>query len=281
MRRGENLLKVDTDELENNLRLAKSDLKKATVNNENVKANYNRKRKLFDVGAISKETLELAAVQLKTSIAETEDAETKMQIAQKKLFDAMVTSPVNGVIANKKVNVGQIVSAGSQLMTVEEIDSVYVTVKVEQQFISEVQIGTNAQIKTDAFPDKNFTGKVAVINPVAGAESRLFEVKISVDNPDFILMPGMFTEVLIDEDKKSIMLTVPRSAVISRKGQNYVYVLDKNSDTVKRQRVEIGELLDENIEIISGISEGDEIVTDNIDKLKDGDAVNVYGGGGN
>ena len=92
-----------------------------------------------------------------------------------------------------------------------------------------MQIGTNAKIKIDNLSDKNFLGKVAVINPVAGIENRLFEVKILVDNPEFILMPGMFAEVLIEENEKSFVLTVPRTALISRKGQNYVYsVLEGN-----------------------------------------------------
>ena len=82
---GEKLFTVDTEELKNNLRLAESDVKKAIVNSENAEVNYNRKKKLFDIGAVSKETFESAAVQLKISAAENADAETKRQIAEKKI----------------------------------------------------------------------------------------------------------------------------------------------------------------------------------------------------
>lgn len=112
---GDKLLSIDSTELENNLHLAESDVKKSKVNNENLFVNYQRKKQLFEIGAISKEILESAEVQWRTSVAEVDDVETKMQIAEKKLADATILSPVNGVVANKNVTIGQVVSAGTQL----------------------------------------------------------------------------------------------------------------------------------------------------------------------
>ena len=75
-----------------------------------------------------------------------------------------VTSPVTGMVANKTVTLGQMVSAGTQLMTVEQIDAVYVVVQVEQKDIDKVDIGTPATVKVDAYPDKVFAGEIAVMN---------------------------------------------------------------------------------------------------------------------
>ncbi|MBQ1336627.1 MAG: efflux RND transporter periplasmic adaptor subunit [Selenomonadaceae bacterium] len=75
-----------------------------------------------------------------------------------------VPSPVTGMVANKTVTLGQMVSAGTQLMTVEQIDAVYVVVQVEQKDIDKVDIGTPATVKVDAYPDKVFAGEIAVMN---------------------------------------------------------------------------------------------------------------------
>ena len=274
---GTPLLRTDSQELGNNVRLAENGVRKATVNHDNIAVNCRRQQSLYDMGAVSKQNLEAAQTQYATSQAEVDDAAANLAIAQKRLSDATVTSPVTGVVANKQVTLGQMVSAGTQLMTVEQIDAVYVTVQVEQQDIDKVKIGREAKVKVDTYKDTVFTGHVAVINPVAGRDNRLFEVKIRVENPDFKLMPGMFAEITLAEEEARPVLTVPRGALTSRKGQNYVFVVD-DEGKAKQLRVETGVLFDEELEIKGGLPEGSLVITDNLDKLKDGDAVNAYGG---
>ncbi|SHK49384.1 RND family efflux transporter, MFP subunit [Selenomonas ruminantium] len=274
---GTPLLRTDSQELANNVRMAENGVHKATVSHDNIAVNLQRQQSLYETGATSRQNLDAAQTQWATSRTEMDDAAANLAIAQKRLADATVTSPVTGVVANKNVTLGQMVSAGTQLMTVEQIDAVYVTVQVEQQDIDKVQIGKDATVKVDTYKDKTFAGKVAVINPVAGRDNRLFMVKIRVENPGFELMPGMFAEVLLADEEAKPVLTVPRSAMTSRKGQNYVFVV---SDEGKAQQVSVepGALYDENLEIKSGLSEGALVITDNLDKLKDGDMVNAYGG---
>ena len=274
---GTSLLRTDSQELMNNVRLAENSVRKASVNHENIAANFRRSQSLYEQGATSQQNMESARTQWATSQSDMDDAATNLAIAQKKLSDATVTSPVNGVVANKNVTLGQMVSAGNQLMTVEQIDAVYVTVQVEQQDIDKVRIGTEAEVKVDTYKDKKFTGKVAVINPVAGRESRLFAVKIRVENPDYALMPGMFAEITLSGEEPRPVLTVPRNALTSRKGQNYVFIVDEEGKA-RQQLVETGALFDNDLEIKSGLKEGALVITDNLDQLQDGDMVNVYGG---
>lgn len=232
---------------------------------------------LYATGATSRQNLDAAQTQWATSRTEMDDAAANLAIAQKRLADATVTSPVTGVVANKNVTLGQMVSAGIQLMTVEQIDAVYVTAQVEQQDIDKLQIGKTAQVKVDTYKDKVFTGQVAVINPVAGRENRLFAVKIRVENPDYALLPGMFAEIALTEDAVRQVMTVPRNALTSRKGQDYIFVVD-DEGKAQQLRVETGDLFDDGLEIKSGLAEGALVITDNLDRLKDGDLVNTYGG---
>lgn len=273
---GTPLLRTDSQELLNNVRLAENSVQKAAVNLENNTAILNRQQSLRDIGATSQQNLEAAQTQWAVSNAERDDAAVSLAIAKKRLADATILSPVTGVVANKNVTLGQMVSAGTQLMTVEQIDAVYVTVQVEQQDIGKVQIGKTAKVKVDTYPDREFAGTVAVINPVAGRESRLFAVKIRVENPDFALMPGMFAEILLSEEEARSVLTVPRSALTSRKGQNYIFIVEDGK--ARQLAIEPGQLFDEELEIKSGLEAGKIVITDNLDKLKDGDAVATYGG---
>lgn len=274
---GSPLLKTDCQELANNVRMAENGVRKAAVNHDNIAVNLQRQQSLYDTGATSKQNLDAAQTQWSTSRTEMDDAAANLAIAQKRLADATVVSPVTGVVANKNVTLGQMVSAGSQLMTVEQIDAVYVTVQVEQQDIAKVQIGKEATVKVDTYKDKTFTGKVAVINPVAGRENRLFTVKIRVENPEFQLLPGMFAEIILAEDEARPVLTVPRNALTSRKGQNYVFLVD-DEGKARQTAVETGAIFDDDLEIKSGLQAGALVITDNLDKLKDGDSISVYGG---
>lgn len=123
---GTPLLRTDSQELEGNVRIAENGVHKAAVNHDNIAVNLQRQRSLYDTGATSKQNLDAAQTQWATSRTEMDDA-----------------------AANKNVTLGQMVSAGTQLMTVEQIDAVYVTVQVEQQDIDKVQIGKDATVITD------------------------------------------------------------------------------------------------------------------------------------
>ncbi len=277
---GQVLIRTDRRELLNNLQIAENGVRKANVNYENVSVNHHRNQHLYKIGAVSKQICDSSEVQLAVSRADVDDAAATLRIAREKLKDATVTSPVNGVVANKAVNLGQMVSEGAQLMTVEQIDAVYVTVQVQQQDIARVQIGTRADVKVDAFPGRSFAGAVAVINPVAGRVNRLFDVKVRVENSDFSLKPGMFAEVSLNGEGGTVpVLTVPRSALTSRKGQNYVFIITEDH-RARRVRVETGELMDDRLEIRSGLQEGSRVILDNLDQLKDGDPVKAHGGDG-
>lgn len=256
--------------------IARNALRKAQVNYDNASATYRRNKLIFDKGAVSSQYLETLAAQLEVCRADVEDAKSNVIIAKKNLEDSVVRSSVDGVVADKNVTLGQIVSSGSQLMTVEQIDYVYITVQIPQQDIATVQIGGKASINVDAYAGKVFTGEVAVINPVAGRESRLFEVKIKVDNQNYLLKPGMFGEVsLADDNSETGILVIPRQALFSRKGQNYVFVADEDG-TAKKIRVETGELIDDSLEITSGLKAGDKVILDNLDILMDGSPVTTY-----
>ena len=197
-------------------------------------------------------------------------AQANLADAQKQVADATVVSPVDGLVANRQVTRGQILTAGNPAMTVEQMDDVYVTCQIEQQYVAYITQGLPVEVRVDTYPDRVFTGTVEIVNPAADKESRLFLVKARIANADFALKPGMFVRVSVQQAAAPMVL-VAKSCVLGKKGLSYVYVADGAS--ARRVRVELGEDVGDQVAVTSGLSDGDLVILDQVDRLKDGSAV--------
>ncbi|MDU2065584.1 MAG: efflux RND transporter periplasmic adaptor subunit [Sporomusaceae bacterium] len=271
--KGTMLLQLDTVELANAVRIAQNNVRQTEASLNTAQADYERYRTLYTQNAVTKQQLETAEARLIASRSEVDNAYANLNNAQKQMEDGSIISPVTGVIANKAVTIGQVVSPGNALLTVEQIDQVYVVVNIEQKDIAVAKPGVPVTITVDAYPNQTFTGTIAIINPVAGSESRMFRVKIKADNPNQLLKPGMFAQIALIAGEPQAVLVVPRMAVIAQKGLNYVYVAVDGQ--AKKTLVEIGELIGEQIEIKAGLQAGMPVVVNNLDKIKAGDTLLV------
>ncbi|MPN43332.1 hypothetical protein SDC9_190891 [bioreactor metagenome] len=137
-------------------------------------------------------------------------------------------------------------------------------------------MGATVTITVDSYPGQAFAGTIAVINPVAGSESRMFRVKIKVDNPNQLLKPGMFAQITLAAGEPVSVLAVPRTAVMDNKGLRYVYVVANGQ--AKKALVETGDLIGGLVEVKTGLHSGTAVVIDNLDKIKDGDALHIEEG---
>lgn len=268
---GQPLFVLDAVELANALRVARSGVRQTAAKYANDRDEYQRYELLYEKGAYSRQQLESARTKMLASEADYDSAQANLGSAQKQVDEATVVSPVSGVIAHKQLTRGQNVSAGTQLMTVEQLDAVHVVLQVEQREMAYLSIGDAVEITVDAYPDRTFEGAVDVISPVAGKESRMFCVKIRVENPESLLKPGMFVQAQLRLGAPEQVLSVPRQAVLGEKGVQYVFTVEDGR--AKKVRVETGALLGDRVEILSGVREGLTVVTDNLDKLKEGNEV--------
>lgn len=276
VQKGATLLTLDTIELANAVRIAQNNIRQTEANLHTAQADYQRYHTLYAQNAVTKQQLESAEARLITSRTEVDNAYANLNNAQKQIEDGSIISPVTGVIANKAATIGQVVSPGNALLTVEQIDQVYVVVNVEQKDIALAKMGAAVTVTVDAYPDQTFTGTVAVINPVAGNESRMFRVKIKVDNANQLLKPGMFAQTTLTAGEPVTALAIPRSAITTQKGLHYVYVAVNHQ--AKKTLVETGDLIGDLMEVKAGLQPGLSVVIDNLDKIKDGDALLIEGG---
>lgn len=270
---GQPLVQLDDSDFRNTLVVSQANLTKAKANLETTRNNFERAKSLFENKAISAKEFEAAEAALHVAEADANSAEAVVNSSQNSLANASISSPIDGVAANCTVKVGEYLSPGLSptLLKVEDVSSVYVVVNVEQNNLGLLNHGLNAEVTTDTYGGQVFTGTVEVINPVAGKANRVFETKIRIANEKKLLRPGMFVKVKIKTGEAVDIIAIPQNAIISKAGLFYVFLAE--GDHVKRQQVQVGQVMNQIVEIRSGLSEGQKVVTTDVSVLKDQDLV--------
>ncbi|HIE25844.1 TPA: efflux RND transporter periplasmic adaptor subunit [Candidatus Poribacteria bacterium] len=213
--------------------------------------------------------VEIRRKDLITAQASVSRSESQLQTAKEKLNDTLVTAPISGTILEKNVEEGQVITSrissvagqGTPLVTMADLTKIYVKTDVDETDIGKVQPGQSVTIKVDAFPNRTFAGKVLKIAPQGKVTQNVttFEVTTElIDEPDVIevLKPGMNAEVEIMAASAQNVLLVPNEAIMNFGGRQMVRVVGEE----RPRRVETGASNWEKTEIISGLSEGEEVV---------------------
>jgi len=286
VKQGDVLVRLDGRDIENQLDAAetqlavsKANLQKLEANLELAEQNYRREKELYAEGATTKASLDNAELTLKMARADVATANKNIELAQvnidtlrDNLADTVIKAPINGLVDEKTVNVGQFVSPGTVLGKVKQITPIYAVIEVNQTDLNLIKIGQKARVKVDG--SKNtFEGTVRTMDVSANPSSRVFECKILLDNPDRFLKPGIFAkaEILSGQEEEVIML--PIAALAGNEGSYYVFA---NENGVARKRnISIGDITDDLVEIKSGIEKGEAVIITNVNMLQDGDAVTV------
>ena len=270
---GETLAVLRTVELSNNVAIAEATLAKAQVAYNNSKTDYDRYKQLYEQGALSKKDMENAELAFKVAQADYNTAVATLSNMREILDDASISAPFSGVVANREIKIGQVLSPGQQVMSIENIDSVIINANVGQDRISTIKLGTPVEAQVSTFGSRVFKGQVTSINPAADPAARSFLIKTSFDNANHDLKPGMFASVNIKTGESHEAIVVPLKAVTGEEGMYFVFKTDGKK--VSKIKVELGDTLEQSVEIKKGLVSGDKIVVTNISMLKDGDKIKV------
>lgn len=223
---------------------------------------YARAQKLFAIHAISKQELDQDLAQLHSAQAQVREQQA---IVAKK----MLRAPFAGHVGLRQVNVGQYVNAGVAVVTLQMLDPIYLDFTVPQQQLSSVHIGQAVNAQFDAYPDLAFTGQVTSIDPKADQSTRNVAVRAILANADRRLVPGMFARSSVNLGAPQHFLTLPQTAVTFNPFGQTVFVVvnqpakgDEPAHLVAKQTfVTTGDTRGDQIQILSGIKDGDQIVT--------------------
>lgn len=218
------------------------------------------------------ENLGTAEIGVQQAKAALDSAKLSLESAQKNLDYITPTTPISGVVSTKNIAEDQITSAGSVAYIISNIDSVMATINVTENVINKISIGDALEVTVDSL-GQVFEGKVTQINPIADQTST-YPVKITIDNPDNLIKPGMFCDVTIITDGAFDTIVVPREALLRDMDQSYVYTVDVFG-VVSAKYVETGIDNGDNIQILSGLEVGDRVITEGQTYVTDGEQVNV------
>ena len=197
-------------------------------------------------------------------------------IARKRLADATLAAPLDGFIANRSVEVGDMASAGRPVFQIVQLDPVEINVGVPESDIHMVRSGQTASVQVPALPGAAFEGAVRVINVAADPSTRTYMVRIAVPNPNHALRLGMIAEAQIRGDRQLDLMTLPGDAIVhDPQGASTVFVYFPDQGRVYSRRVEVGTVYGTEVEIKNGLSGAELVVLAGQNKLRDGSAVSV------
>ena len=298
VKKGQVIAELDRTNLISELNTAKANLASSESSMAYEKANYNRYKTLYDKGLVSADEYESALLSYRKAKEDVSTKRESVNKAQTNLGYATITSPIDGVVLSKSVEEGQTVAASfntPELFSIaQDLTDMRVIADIDEAEIGGVKEGQRVSFTVDAFPDDHFEGQVTQVRQQATTESNVvtYEVVISAPNNDLKLKPGLTANVTIFTMEKNDVMSVPSKAlrfipteaflekgqtISDCEGEHKLWTLEDN--TFKAHKVEIGTSNGLVTEIISGIPEGTEILTDF--KISGGDMPEQAQQGGN
>lgn len=201
-------------------------------------------------------------------LAEIDRAQTGLTYAP-----AQVESTIAGVVKAVLTEEGATAVPGSPLFQIADMDRVEVGINIPEKELARVKAGFPAAVEVIAYPGRIFRGEVIKLSPVVDAVSRSRAARVRVDNPGFLLKPGMFAEVRILLREEAQALLIPLAALVDKGGERAVYVVE--NDRVRLVRPQISFTADDLAMVSGGLSAGDRVVVIGQQNIEDGDRVNV------
>jgi len=195
-------------------------------------------------------------------------ARARVAIAHKAVADTVVRAPFAGLVAERLASTGDYVTKGLKVAVVVKVNPLRVQLTVPEQFVSAVAVGAPVNFEVDAYPGRQFTGKVRYISPALEANQRALTVEAVVANPDHELKPGLFATARIEQPQHTPAVLVPAGAVQTTAGTSRVFIV--NGDHVEERIVTVGQTVDAAVEISSGLKAGERVATTNVGQLTDG-----------
>ena len=230
---------------------------------------YERLKTVYENGSLP----EIKWEDVKSSL---EQANSSAEIAKNNLENCKITSPINGVIGSRNIEVGSNVIMGISVMNVISIDEMFARISVPEDEINKIQKGQIATVLFPALGQKSHEGIVEKIGVVANSLSKTFEVQVRLKNDGQKIKSGMICNVTIPLpfDEKGLLVPI-QSVMQDESGNNYVYVVEKQGMTAQQRRVETDGIINNQLNVVSGLNAGDLLVTEGQQKLQNNDLVSV------
>jgi membrane fusion protein, multidrug efflux system len=265
---GDVLVELDT-------RQERAQLASLEAQRDLARVSYDRAQQLVDQGVISRVEYDQATSQRKATEANV--AEVRATIDRK-----TIRAPFSGILGIRQVNLGQYLSAGQAIVSLQALNPIYVNFGVPQQTAGQVPVGRALRVTKEDLPSAAYAGQVTAIDSVVNEATRNIQIQATLPNPEGKLRPGMFVQVEVSLGAGSSIIALPASAINYAPYGDSVFVITDLKDPsgktyrgVQQRFVKVEGAHGDQVAVISGINPGDEVVTSGVFKLRNGAAVQV------
>lgn len=279
VRQGQILALVDTTLYVQNMKQAYAAYLQADANQQNMKLNYDRNKSLLTQKLISQQDVDNSKAAFDIAHAQKEAALASYKNAQTQLSYCKITAPFSGFITKRNLDAGAYLTsstsqASSVIFTLMDLDVVKIMANIPEKDIASLKSVLSVDVTIDALQGKVFPAQIKKMSQAVDMTTRTLAVELDINNKDHQLKPGMFANISLVLEKKNNILSLPIDAVIQDDNGQFVYVITPDSVAHKKY-VETGIKQANLIEIVSGVSETDKIVTVGQTLLKDNGKVRL------
>jgi RND family efflux transporter MFP subunit len=225
---------------------------------------YDRLKTVHDLGSLP----DIKWVEMESKL---QQASSSLELAKNNLDKCNLYSPVDGTVGSRNAEPGMsAISLTAAPIEIVDIRQVYIKVSVPENEVSKIRKGMKAKITVTALDGKSFDGEIAVISPVADRISRTYETKLLLQNPGEVLKPGMVCDVNMEQAmEKEVMLVPFQSVSKDHENRTYVFIVDETGKKAIRQNITTGQCFEGGIEVLSGLTPGQKVISEGKEKLND------------
>jgi membrane fusion protein (multidrug efflux system) len=260
VRRGEVLVELDGAQERADLAVAEAVLAESL-------SQYQRSRELYTTKVLSDQQLEQIEATFKAN-------EARVTSARARVGDTVIRAPFDGRVGLRRVSVGSLISPGTVITTLDDTSTIKLDFTIPETFLSVVKPGLEIAARSVAYPDASFGGRVSSVDTRIDPATRSVTVRALLPNPDGLLKPGMFLTVRLSRGAVDALL-VPEQALVPEQGDVFVFVVADG--VAEKRRVRIGQRRVGDVQFVEGLAEGELVVTEGTQKLRDGAAVRLQG----
>ena len=246
--------------------LDNSSLVQAKAQLDNAKTEYERTNELYEFGGASKSEWDARRMQYEM-----------LQTAYNNLVEnTTLISPISGVVTARNYDKGDMYSGAQPVLVIAQIKPVKIMINVSEPFFAKVKKGMQVFVTLDAYGDEVFKGKISRIYPIINQSTHTFQVEVTLPNSNERVRPGMFARVTLPYGKvKNVVIPDQAVQKLLGSGDRYVYIYNPADSTVRYSKVELGRRMDTEFEVLSGVKNGEVVVTKGHMGITNGSKVEV------
>ena len=229
---------------------------------------FDRVAKLVKDKSVSKSDYDEARAML-------DSAEAQVAAQQALIGKKRIRAPFDGWLGIRRVDLGEYLTPGAPIVPLEQLDPIFCDFTLPERELARVRSDQKVEVRVQAYPAQVFSGRITAIDPGVNVGDRSFRVRAELGNPEQTLRPGMFADVRVELPQEDPVVTVPDTAISYAPYGDSVFVIEQQDgkQVVSRRQIETGATRDGRVAVLSGLKEGEQVVSAGHNKLRNGQAV--------